>query len=80
MSTDGIHSPARDIAAELYREHRRKIEAELIRIIEIIEGRVPSNAEIALHGQRATYPDGKSEWKWRGQTILWELPPFYRSD
>lgn len=47
-----------------------EIEKRVVARLEEIEGRVPTNDEVALHGNRLVYPDGKQEIQWKGVTIL----------
>lgn len=55
------------------------IERALVERIEIIEGRVPSNHEIAKYGEHKFYlKDGKQEFLWKGNVILeFNLRDFY---
>lgn len=32
-------------------------------------GRMPSSDEIVKYGVCAVHPDGRQEWKWRGETV-----------
>lgn len=56
------------------------VEAELVKQVEGIEGRVPSNEEVAKHGFCGILPDGRREYKWRGNTILIVHPMTYTPD
>lgn len=62
------------IADTLHSAHNVLVESELIRIIEIIEGRVPSRDELMRHGVRKLFYDGRAEWHWRGRCIVTEHP------
>lgn len=46
------------------------IERQLIELIEIIEGRVPANTEVAAHLLCGVFANGCVEYKWKGNTIL----------
>lgn len=60
---------------EFARQIARLTEGCLIHSLEIIEDRVPTDGEVRQHLHCAIYPDGRKEWKWRGQTILRMVPP-----
>ena len=63
-----------DMAIQLHRNLLQKVEERLVARIEELEGRVPSNEEVARHGHRVIYPDGKQEYTWKGMKILEVLP------
>lgn len=46
------------------------IERALIERLKMLLGRVPTNAEVAANCSLLTWPDGRREYQWRGQTIL----------
>jgi hypothetical protein len=65
-------------AYELARKQAAETELRLITMIEEIEGRVPTNEEVAAYGQRNIYPDGTVTLTWRGKE-LFTVPPLFKS-
>lgn len=59
-----------DAIKTLARLEMAQTEAALSACIQNLEGRMPSPAEIAEHGQKMIFPDGTEEWKWRDNLIL----------
>lgn len=59
-----------DFAAAFIEGKTRAIEKHLIGAVEQIEGRSPTNDEIATHGKRQIWPDGREQWSWKGKPIL----------
>lgn len=53
-----------------YTEYISRRDTMLIGLIEEIEGRVPTNQELAEHCFCGLFPDGYSEFKWKGNTIM----------
>lgn len=66
-----------DRMREISEAHLQATEAALTKAVVQIEGRMPSNDEIKLHGQKLMWPSGKVVWTWKGQTIL-EQEPIYK--
>jgi len=68
-----------DLIRKTADERIRAIELSLITSIEIIEGRVPTNEEVATFGRRVTQQGVEGEWfTWRGERILKVEPLFPR--
>lgn len=52
------------------------IEKELLRAIEITEGRVPTNAEVAVYGHRVMQKgDPLTHYTWKGK-LLFSVSPY----
>lgn len=65
-----MSAPEDGFTADFAQELGKKLDTAMIGIIEEVEGRVPTNAEIMEHCKRLIHPDGEWEYKWRGRTIL----------
>ena len=52
------------------------LEAELVKHLELHLGRVPSNEEMAQHGECIIGPDGGRAFQWDGVTFLTVEPIF----
>ena len=59
-----------DISNEVSRKYHADIERELVTLLEIIEGRVPSDEEVARYGKREIDRSGDSTFKWRNLPIF----------
>lgn len=59
----------------MYIAYDKYVERFLITNLEIIEGRVPSNEEVARFAMKIQWPDGSCEFRWRGKTIGIIPPP-----
>ncbi len=60
-----------NLVAELHRQKVALVERCLVACIEVIEGRVPTVAEVIEHARRYEYPDDKFEiMTWKGSTII----------
>lgn len=77
MTADEISQLMHETSGQISLALLRAIDFELIRAIEIIEGRVPSDSEAAKFGARVIAHDGHSCWTWRGQLILELIPPTF---
>lgn len=55
--------------SDYYRRVAAEVELRLVTNIKEIEGRVPTNDEVARYGQCAIHVNGDTEYKWRGQTV-----------
>lgn len=51
-----------------------QIEWKLIRQIEQLEGRVPTNEEVTKYGEHVIHEDRSESFSWKGQ-LLFTLPP-----
>jgi hypothetical protein len=69
-----METDAQIAAFDALRDLHAAVELALITRLEQIEGRVPTNAEVAAHALQAIYPSGTREFKWRGQTFLRVVP------
>lgn len=58
------------------RIYREGVEAALVERLEIYLGRVPSDDEVKKHAFCGIYPDGRREYKWKGETFLRMAPIF----
>lgn len=67
-----------EAAFSIYQFRNARIERELIRQIEIIEGRVPSNGDIKKHALCLCYPNGDEEWTWKRKPIVRITPCYYK--
>jgi hypothetical protein len=59
-----------ELCGQLAQALRSTVERELVRAVEIIEGRVPSNEEVARYGERYLWPDGREVFNWRSEPIV----------
>lgn len=75
MTADEISRLMQETSGQISLALVRAIDFELIRAIEIIEGHVPADSEVAVHAHRLIFQDGRSAWQWRGETILELYPP-----
>jgi len=66
---------AQEIASNIYLAYNQYVERFLITNLEIIEGRVPSNEEVAKFAEKIEAHDGYCEFRWRGKTIGTIPPP-----
>lgn len=53
-----------------YQNRQGSIERELIRRLEVLCDRVPTNEEVMQNLSRAVFPDGHEEFKWRGEMLM----------
>lgn len=75
-----------DLANDIVRQKAKFIERELVRIIEIIEGRVPTDDEVKKYGRQVCVNDHPNEliekhfpyaqtcWMWKDRVVLVEGP------
>lgn len=59
-----------DICSDIHRKWIQLIERTLVGAIEQIEGRVPTNEEVKLHGKRVVNTDRSETYTWKGQPII----------
>lgn len=60
---------------EMLSAYRFELENRLWDAVLKIEGRMPSNDEIALRARRIVWKDGRVDWTWNGAIILTEPAP-----
>lgn len=65
-----LNDTMQSITVEYSSQVQDFVETQLVRQIEILEGRVPSDSEVTKHLVCCLHFDGSKEWKWRGNTIL----------
>ncbi len=59
-----------EASEQISRAYYSELERRLITAVEIIEGRVPTNDEIALHMRKLVQPGRWALWEWRGVRIV----------
>lgn len=55
-------------------DHLTETEQTLLARIEQIEGRVPTNQEVARYGLCTVHPNGVQAWTWKGTLIVQVKP------
>lgn len=79
QTIQGFEDDLAKISATVARYRSDAIEKALITRIEEIEGRVPSDAEVAHYAQKEIHPDGTEIIYWKGIPIV-VAPPIYRRE
>lgn len=53
----------------------RKVDERMSSRVQELEGRMPTHEEIAQHGLKVCFPDGRTEYHWKDRKILEVVPP-----
>lgn len=69
---------ADEISTEIANQHYGAIERELVRRVEILIGRVPTDNEVAVHGYRKVFPD-KQQFYWKGTLLFTATNPKFET-